>query len=94
MKIRELPNWPPHPGGAYDSNTRFPLAGEAMVNELFPVNKSMVTFRSEFEGHSHSFHYKASGKTIALEIHSVLEKNLGKTVAELGDLEIEALDRH
>jgi hypothetical protein len=89
VKLRELPNWQPQPGGAYDSNTRFPLGGEAVVREVFPVNRAMVTFRGEFERHSHSYHYKASSEKLASRIHVVVATNMGKRVAELGDCEIE-----
>jgi hypothetical protein len=89
ITLRELANWPPEPGGAYESGTVFPVAGEAVVVEIFPVRDAMVTFRGEFGKYPHSYHYKASSEKIASQIHAVILANLGKTVAELGDLEIE-----
>jgi hypothetical protein len=89
ITLRELPDWPPEPGGAYESSTVFPVAGEAIVIEIFPLSNAMVTFRGEFGKYPHSYHYKASNEKIASQIYAVISTNLGKTVAELADLEIE-----
>ena|ERR1700693_2106381 len=89
ITLRELPDWPPEPGGAYESGTVFPVAGEAVVIEVFPAIGDMVTFHGEFGKNPHSYHYTASSETIASRIHAVIFANLGKTVADLGDLEIE-----
>jgi hypothetical protein len=89
MRLRDLLDWPPQSGGAYDSRWRFPTAGEAVVNQLFPLQNERVTFRGEFEGHPHSYHYKASTEKIASRIHAIVAANMGKTVAELGEFEIE-----
>jgi len=59
------------------------------VNELFPVRDRTVTFRAIFGGDTHSYHYKAESRKIALQLHSAIEENPRKTVAELGELEVE-----
>jgi hypothetical protein len=59
------------------------------VSEVFPLRERTVTFRGIFEGQSHSYHYKAKNEKIALEIQAVIQKNVGKTVAQLAELEIE-----
>jgi hypothetical protein len=92
IRLRELPEWPPQPGGAFDSSWRFPTAGEAVVDELYPVQNQMVTFRGAFEGHPHSYHYKAATDNLASRIQTVIAANRGKTVAQLGDCEIEVED--
>lgn len=60
-----------------------------MVNEIFPLNGTTVTFRGEFEDHTHSYVYKASSEKIGNQIHNVIAANIGKTVAKLGEFEIE-----
>ena len=89
IRLRELPEWPPQPGGAFDSLWQFPIAGEAVVNELFPLQNRRITFKGEYEGHPHSYHYKASTGKIASRIQAILAANMGKTVAELGECEVE-----
>ena len=89
MRVSELPNWPPLPGGAYESGWRFPMAGETVVDELIPLWDHTVTFCGLYEGHLHSFHYQAASEKIALQVQTLVGENLGKTVAELGELEIE-----
>jgi hypothetical protein len=89
IRVRDLPDWPPQPGGAYESGTRFPVGAEAVINDVFPLNKTTVTFQGQFGGHSHSYHYKAPSEKIANQIHNLVAANIGKTVAELGEFEIE-----
>jgi hypothetical protein len=93
LRLRELPEWPPQPGGAYKPGEFFPTAGEAVVSEVFPLRERTVTFRGIFDGQSHSYHYKAENKKIALEIQEVVQKNVGKTVAQLAELEVEVGDK-
>jgi len=89
IPVRELPNWPPEPGGAYDSYSRFPRSDEAVVAAIFPRVEDQVTFKCEFEGRSHSYHYFAASEKIAIQVHEAVSKNLGKKLSELGDFEIE-----
>jgi len=89
MKLKDLHAWPPQPGGAQNPGTVFPTAGQAVVDEVFPLREKSVTFRAIFDGQSHSYHYKAENERIAERIHAVVTANIGRTVAELGDLGIE-----
>jgi hypothetical protein len=89
IRLRELPNWPPAPGGAYASGTEFPMGGEATATELVPAMGTSVTFRGTFRGAPHSYHFVAPNEKIAEKVHEVIGGNLGKTVSQLGDLEIE-----
>ena len=89
IRLRELPYWPPEPGGIYDSQSHFPLGGEAVVTEVFPVLYKTVTFRGIFEGRPHSYLYVASDQRTAQKIYDLIAVNRGKTVSELGELEIE-----
>jgi hypothetical protein len=89
IPLRELRGWPPEPGGAYDSYSRFPRSDEAMTAAIFPVVQDQVIFTCEFEGRRHSYHYFAPTEKIATQVHDVVSKNLGKILSELGDFYIE-----
>jgi|SRR5215469_16788885 len=89
IRLRELPHWPPEPGGAFDSQSQFPLGSETVVTEVFPVLYKAVTFRGIFEGRPHSYLYVASDEKTAQKIHEAIAANQGKTLAQLGELEIE-----
>ena len=48
-----------------------------------------MTFRAKFEGHEHSYHCFTENEKIASRIREEVLANVGRTVNELGDLEIE-----
>ncbi len=89
VRVRELQDWPPQPGGAYSPGAVIPVGGEALVSEVFPVSDKILTFRGTFDKDSHSYHYKADTHKIALQLHEIVSKNVGKTVLSLGEFEIE-----
>ncbi len=88
IMLRELPDWPPFPGGATDG-TPFSNADTVVINQLFPVMDSSVTFRGEGDDKPHSYHYKAPNEKAATEIHRVIAEHLGRTVGELAHFTIE-----
>jgi hypothetical protein len=89
VRLRELENWPPEPGGAHDPDARFPAGGEGRVDEIFPVQENGVPMRGDFNGRSHSSDYHAPSEIVAVLVHKIVAQNLGNTVRELGELEIE-----
>lgn len=88
-KTRAFPGWPPEASGPFDKGRRFPLGDEAVVRTVFPVSAATVKFTAMFEGHPHLYEFKASSARIASQIHSIVSTNIGKTVADLGDFDIE-----
>jgi hypothetical protein len=88
-RLRDLFDWPPQPGGAYDAGTVFPTGGEAVVNDVFPVRDTTVTFHGVFKGGTSSYHYFAPNVKTAHKIYAAIAANLGKTASELGALEID-----
>jgi len=89
-KIRDLPNWPPEPGGAIQSSYRIPTSDQAILRRVEPKGADgWVTFVGEFEGHNHSYDFKASSEKLAEAIRQALRQNLGTSVFGLGDLEID-----
>jgi hypothetical protein len=89
MRVRELPNWPPEPGGAYRPGSIFPSSGEAIIAEVVPLQGCAVTFRATHGQDSHSYHYQAETKEIAEQLQRLMEGNVGRAIATLGEFEIE-----
>jgi hypothetical protein len=90
IKIRELPNWPPDPGGPILSSYRIPTSEQAKLTRVMPKQvDGRVTFVGEFEGHDHTYDYAASSEQLAEAIREALRNNLGTSVFGLGDLEVE-----
>jgi hypothetical protein len=89
IKIRELSNWPPEPGGIIRGNS--PSSSEqAKVTRVQPkLVDGLVTFVGEFEGHEHTYDYAASSEELAEAIRETLRKHLETSVFGLGDLEVE-----
>jgi hypothetical protein len=87
-KIRNLPNWPPDPGGLYQGST--PASEQAILRTVEPnrVN-GLVTFVGEFEGHNHTYDYRASNEKLAEAIRQVLRQHVGTSVFGLGELEVD-----
>jgi len=88
--LRDLPGWPPEPGGAYESGTEFPRPWEAVIIEVIPVDATSVTFKAQYKKYSHSYHFFAASKEIASQIQIIVGANIGKSVASLAEFEIEA----
>jgi hypothetical protein len=91
ITLRELPDWPPEPGGAYESGTVFPVAGEAVVIEIFPVSDAMVTFRGEFGKYPHSYHYKASSEKSPLRSMQSYSRIWERRSQNLGTLRLKSM---
>ncbi|HEY4838779.1 MAG TPA: hypothetical protein VIH72_09235 [Candidatus Acidoferrales bacterium] len=89
IRVRELHNWPPTVGGAHASGSVFPQGGEGRVDNVLSVDGSEVIFSGEFGGHVPTYHFFAADEKIAKKVRALIAENLGKTVAELGELEIE-----
>jgi hypothetical protein len=89
MKIRDLPNWPPEPGGAFNASYRSPSSDQAMMKELVRVQDKSVTFTAAFEGKQFTYDYEAASTKLARNLAEILRKNIGKTVMQLGEPEVE-----
>lgn len=89
IPLRELRGWPPDPGGAYDSYSKFPNSDEATIAAVFPLVEDQVIFTCEFERRRHSYHYFAPTEKIATQVHEIVSKSVGKKLSELRDFEIE-----
>ena len=88
MKLRNLPGWPGGPGGAVDVTYKFPTDEQAMLKEVMPWRGNQVTFKCEFEGKPHSYDLKVTDASLATSIEKELRENIGRSVMEIGELEI------
>jgi hypothetical protein len=90
VKLRDLPNWPPDPGGPYQSSYRSPTSEQAILRTVEPKRaEGLVTLVGEFEGHNHTYDYRASNERLAEAIRGVVGQNLGTSVFGLGELEVD-----
>jgi len=88
MKIRDLPHWPPDPGGAFNASHKSPASDQAVLKQLVRVQDNSVTFTATFEGKEFSYDYEAPNSKLAKDLAEVLARNIGKTVMQLGDADI------
>ena len=85
----ELPGWPPEPGGTYDASYRAPNSEQAILRRTEGVNESLITFVCEFEGKEHSYDLDVKNADLAWKVEKLLRANIGKSVLQIGFLEIE-----
>ena len=88
MKIRDLPNWPPDPGGPFKASYKSPASDQAILKELIRVQDNSVTFTATFEGNQFTYACEVANSKLAKDLAEVLARNIGKTVMQLGDAEI------
>jgi hypothetical protein len=90
MRIYDLPNWPPDPGGAFLGSSRIPTSERAILTRVGPrLVDGNVTFVGEFEGNEHTYDFNATSEDLAERIREALRQNLGRSIFSLGELEIE-----
>lgn len=88
MKVKDLPNWPPEPGGPFNASYRSPSSEQAILKELVRVQDNSVTFTATFEASQFTYDYEAPNSKLAKDFADVLARNIGKTLMQLGDAEI------
>jgi hypothetical protein len=90
MKIKDLPNWPPKPEGAFNASSKSPTSDQAVLKELVRVQDNSVTFTASFEDKQFTYHYDVPNSKLAKNLAEVLARNIGKTVMQLGAVEVDA----
>jgi hypothetical protein len=88
MSIKELSDWSPWLGGAHEPGREIAKPENWILIDVYPANGRTVTFR--IEGENMNCHVNAHSVESAEKITEALLQNLGKTVTELGDLEVPA----
>jgi hypothetical protein len=90
MKIKDLPNWPPEPGGAFNASYKSPTSDQAVLKELVRVQDTNVIFTAHFEGKEFTYHYDLPNSKLAQNFADTVARNIGKTVTHLGAVEVDA----
>lgn len=90
MKVRDLREWPPQPGGAYRKSYIVPAAEEAMIEKVVSVREKWITFTGTANGNQHTYDFEAPSEEVALDLKKILESNIGKSVFTVGDAELSA----
>jgi hypothetical protein len=92
MKIRthlKVIDWPPAPGGL-DKDLESPFGfDEGGIEQLFPTLGNVVRFTASYRGNFFTYDLATKDMAFARKVAKVFSRNLGKTISELGDLEVE-----
>ncbi|PYU21728.1 MAG: hypothetical protein DMG30_16945 [Acidobacteria bacterium] len=88
MKIKDLPNWPPEPGGALNASHKTPAKDQAILKQLIRVQDNSVTFTATLEDKEFTYDYEVPNSKLAKDLAEVLARNIGKTLMQLGDAEV------
>ncbi len=88
MLVRQLTNWPPTIGGAHEPGRELPDSGQGVLIDAYPANGDRVAFRLRIGSQESNGHLKAHNVELAEKITEVLSQNLGRTLAELGELKV------
>jgi hypothetical protein len=91
LRVRDLPNWPPEPGGPNPGGRyKIPNSEQALMTALSPRQRPQwVTFTSSFDDLQHTHDFEASNEELAEQLRRLIANNVGKSVFAIGDLEIE-----
>jgi len=88
MKVRDLSEWPPQPGGAYRKADNVPAAEQAVIEKVVRVSEKWITFTGKAYGNQHTYDFEAPSEDVALDLKKILESNIGKTLFSVGDAEL------
>jgi len=91
-KLREI--WPPDPGGAFGPGTEFPLQGQDVLKQVFyyaPVShaKANLSLKTFYKGNYHTRDLLLDDADFAQRLASRLRHEIGRTIADLGQLELD-----
>jgi hypothetical protein len=87
MKVRDLDGWPPRPAGPNQSVDSAPAGAQAILKEV-KSHRNWVTFVCSSDGKLETFDLEAPDRTDALQLEKVLKSNQGKSLSEIGEIEI------
>jgi hypothetical protein len=87
MKVRDLDGWPPRLAGP-NRSTDSAQAGEQAILKEVKSHHNWVTFVCSFDGTLETFDLEAPDRTDALQLEKILKNNQGKSLSEIGEIEI------
>jgi hypothetical protein len=80
VKVRDLVGWPPDPA----RGSSYVLRGTATSHH------NWVRFTCSFADKDHTYEFETPDQTLALQLTEIIKGNSGKTLFEVGDMEIQA----
>jgi hypothetical protein len=91
-KVRDI--WPPDPGGAFAIGTELPLDGQDVLEQVFyyaPVShaKANVSLKTLYKDHYHTRDILLDDAQFAQSLASRLRQEIGLTINELGQVELD-----
>ena len=89
MRVLDIPDWPPQPGGAFSPAYRSPSSEQAIVKRIEGTNRAVVTFVCGFDGNEHSYDFDARSVELAGKVAKLLQSNIGKSLMQIGFLTLE-----
>jgi hypothetical protein len=90
MKVRDLKDWPPQPASAFGKSYLVPTTEEAIIGKVVSVREKRITFAATASGNPHTYVYEAPSEKIALDLKTIIESNIGKSLISIGDAELPA----
>jgi hypothetical protein len=88
MKVRELEGWPPQPSGFHMGSYKVPTSEQAILKDVVRSHNNWVTFVCSFDRDDHKYDFEAPDKSDALQVEKILKSNIGKSLLEIGEIEI------
>jgi|SRR5579859_2103331 len=90
IRIRYLNDWPPEPGGSYEKGDNLrPSASEAVITRFQRSHDNKVVFTCTFGERKFSYDFVAENNEIAGQVAEVVKQSIGKSLEQIGDVEIE-----
>jgi|SRR5439155_6718557 len=91
-KLQEI--WPPEPGGAFEKGTEVPVGGQDVLEQVFyyaPVShaRANVSLKTFYKDHHHTRDLLLTDVEFAQRLASRLRQEIGRTVADLGQVELD-----
>jgi hypothetical protein len=90
MKVEDLEGWPPRPSDAYEAGETAPTTQQAILTGAATEHRNWVTFTCSFGGKNHTYDFEAPDKAFALQLKEIVQENGGKSLSEIGNIEIPA----
>jgi hypothetical protein len=91
-KLRNI--WPPDPGGAFAPGTTIPIDGSDVLERVFyyaPVGqaKANLSLKTVYQRQYHTRDLLIDDANFAERLASFLREQVGRTISDLGKLEID-----
>jgi hypothetical protein len=87
-RVRDLPNWPPHAGGAIRGRRARISPERVTIGVITRIRKNEVEFSVNFNRGLVRFTQRTKSEHDAKEFAQILKDNVGKSLISIGEIEI------